>query len=217
MIKSIQNKKKFTNSNPRSKSNYIYYSKQPTAKVNNQRRSYQPPSIRFSGRRRLRFEPFKSFLVSPCLNPQIIGLGSEAHSENNNSEGVGNIARELPVFPLSRLTRGRRGAAEGEAFWAILVPWGCPSAGTLSAATGPERWGQSGPESVRCGCERFIGRHFDWNLRRQWSDRNSEGGLQLGIGIVSLDFGYLLERPVRRRCQNMLLFTICPCKLPELH
>lgn len=76
--------------------------------------------------------------MGPCLDRQI-GLGTEANPENNNGEEASDVARQLPILPLSRLSRRRRSPAEGKPFGLILVSGAGPSARPVSsAAAGPE-------------------------------------------------------------------------------
>lgn len=71
--------------------------------------------------------------MRPSLDGEI-GLGIEAHAKNDNCEEAGDIARKLPVLPLSGLARWWRSPAEEVAVGSLLVTWTGPSARTIPAS-----------------------------------------------------------------------------------
>lgn len=84
--------------------------------------------------------------MGPGFDSQI-GLGVEPNAEDHDGEEAGDVARELPVFPLARLAWGRRGPVEGEALGPLLVARAGPAARTGgSSAAGTQGREQSAAE-----------------------------------------------------------------------
>lgn len=68
-----------------------------------------------------------------------IGLGVEAHAEDDDGEEAGDVAGELPVLPLAGLARGRRRPVEEVTLGPFFVARARPPARPgLRAAAGAE-------------------------------------------------------------------------------
>lgn len=118
--------------------------------------------------------------MCPGLNREI-GLSIEAHSKDDNSKEASNIARQLPVFPLPRLSRRRRRTTEGKTLGPFLVAWTGPTARPItSASTGAKGRPEAGPESVGRGSEGLKRRHF-WCRQ---SEREVKRGCIFVFGLV---------------------------------
>lgn len=77
----------------------------------------------------LDLEAFEGLLVGPGLDGEI-GFGIESDAENDDGEEAGDVAREFPILPFSRLARRWRGPVEEVTFWLFLVARTRPAART---------------------------------------------------------------------------------------
>lgn len=137
--------------------------------------------------------------MGPGLNREI-GLRAEAYSEYDDCEEASEVARQLPVLPLPRLSRRRRRPVEGETFRPLLVARTGPAARAASSASaGTKRRAEAGPESVRGGREWLERRHY--GVERE---REEEEGVR---AILCLNFrSEYGEQPYDVVCPSSILF-----------
>lgn len=99
-------------------------------------------------------------MVGPGLDGEI-GLGVESDAEDYDGEEAGEVARELPVLPLSRLSGRRRDAVEEVPVGPLLVARGGPPARTVVVAAAGTDGGVQAAAEHAGGCrEGFRRRHF---------------------------------------------------------
>ncbi|CAK9172530.1 unnamed protein product [Ilex paraguariensis] len=113
-----------------------------------------------------RLEALEGFLVGPGLDGEI-GLGVEPNAEDDDGEEARDVAWQLPVLPLPRLTWWWQRSVQKIAVGAFLVAGSGPPAWAISATSSDAKGGAQPCSEHACGArEGLWGRHF-WRREKE--------------------------------------------------